>query len=164
MYKPDYYVETIRNIDYDLLYDQGIRNLLFDVDNTIIPYKDKVVPEEVISFMRSLEHKGFKICLVSNSTLERIENIGKIMGLPAIGMAKKPSTKGLQRGISLLGGTKEETILIGDQFCTDLLGAKRLGIKMILVEPITEIDLFATKFFRVIEKPFKRKYTKENML
>lgn len=63
----------------------------------------------------------------------------------------------------LLNGTVSNTILIGDQFCTDIIAAKRAGMRCILVEPITTSDFFMTKIYRLIEWVFKRNFTKENM-
>ena len=38
---PDMYQKSIYHIDYEKLYDDGIRCLLFDLDNTCVPFKDK---------------------------------------------------------------------------------------------------------------------------
>ena len=41
--KPDAYYKNIYEIDYKELKNIGIKNIFFDVDNTIIPYtEDKV--------------------------------------------------------------------------------------------------------------------------
>ena len=36
-YIPDIYQKSIYTINYDSLYNRGIRCLLFDLDNTIVP-------------------------------------------------------------------------------------------------------------------------------
>ena len=38
---PDMYQKSIYHIDYDKLKEDGIKCLLFDLDNTCIPFKDK---------------------------------------------------------------------------------------------------------------------------
>ena len=50
--------------------------------------------------------------------------------------AHKPSTKNYKKGMEIMGTTPENTIFIGDQLFTDVYGAKRAGIRNILVKPI----------------------------
>ena len=47
----------------------------------------------------------------------------------------------------------EDTIFIGDQLYTDIVGANRAGVKSILVRPISSKEAFWIKMKRVIEKP-----------
>ena len=37
---PNCYVKDVYNIDYDLLYKKGYHNIIFDIDNTILPVND----------------------------------------------------------------------------------------------------------------------------
>ena len=46
----------------------------------------------------------------------------------------------------------EQVAVVGDQIFTDILGAKRLGLFAILVEPLNENEFFGTKLIRIIEK------------
>ena len=47
---------------------------------------------------------------------------------------------------------KNESIFIGDQFMTDILGAKRSGFKIILVNRLLDKEPIVTKFWRFFEK------------
>ncbi len=47
---------------------------------------------------------------------------------------------------------KEETVIIGDQLLTDILGGNRLGLHTILVVPVASSDGFFTQFNRKIER------------
>ncbi len=42
---PDDYVDSILNINYERLYELGIRGLIFDIDNTIVPYNTFEIPD-----------------------------------------------------------------------------------------------------------------------
>ena len=53
---------------------------------------------------------------------------------------------------------KEESIFIGDQIFTDIIGANRMHMYSILVEPINQKDIFLTWIKRPIENYIKNKY------
>ena len=42
-YIPDAYQKSIYTINYNKLKDNGIKCLLFDLDNTSVPFKEKIV-------------------------------------------------------------------------------------------------------------------------
>lgn len=163
MFHPEYFVDTVFNIDFDQLKSIGIKHILIDIDNTIVPFKEPLPTEAIKAFIDEGKAKGFDFCIVSNTLLERVKRIGDSLDIPYISMAKKPSRKGVLKAMAKLGGTLEDTILIGDQFCTDIIAAKRAGVRCILVEPITTSDFFMTKIYRLIEWFFKRNFTKDNM-
>ena len=47
---------------------------------------------------------------------------------------------------------KAECVFIGDQFMTDVLGAKRSGYKIIFVDKMDKYEPIVTKFWRFFEK------------
>src|SRR5699024_12325217 len=53
-----------------------------------------------------------------------------------INNANKPSTKNYIRAMELMGTDRSNTVFVGDQLFTDVWGAKRTGIRSILVKPI----------------------------
>ena len=57
---------------------------------------------------------------------------------------------------------KEECIFIGDQFMTDVLGAKRCGLKVILVDRILNVEPIYTKFWRFFERILLNIYKRKN--
>ena len=50
--------------------------------------------------------------------------------------------------------------VVGDQIFTDVLGANRLKMYSILVEPISDKDLFVTRFNRKLEYVVKKRIKK----
>jgi predicted HAD superfamily phosphohydrolase YqeG len=50
--------------------------------------------------------------------------------------------------------------VVGDQIFTDVLGANRLKMYWILVEPISEKDIWVTRFNRKFERIIKKKISK----
>ena len=71
-YVPDMYQKSIYTIDYDLLYSRGIRCLLFDLDNTLVPITENVPSDDVKELFDKLKDKGFKIIIFSNSLKKRV--------------------------------------------------------------------------------------------
>ena len=74
--------------------------------------------------------------------------------------AHKPSTKNYKKGMEIMGTTIENTIFIGDQLFTDVYGAKRAGIRNILVKPIhpkEEIQIVLKRYLAKIVLHFYRK-------
>ena len=57
-----------------------------------------------------------------------------------------------------------EIAAIGDQLLTDILGANRMGITSILINPIGEYEKFGTKINRFLEGFIKRSLKKKNIL
>ena len=50
--------------------------------------------------------------------------------------ADKPSRKGYQKAMEMMGTDMKNTLFVGDQLFTDVWGAKRTGIFSYLVRPI----------------------------
>ena len=44
-----------------------------------------------------------------------------------------------------------DVVIIGDQLCTDILCGNKVGIKTILVNPMSKDDMIFTKILRFIE-------------
>ena len=57
IYIPDMYSKSIYHINYDKLKEDGIKCILFDLDNTIIPYKEKTPSKKLIDLIENLRSK-----------------------------------------------------------------------------------------------------------
>lgn len=161
--KPDYYVNSIYNINYQKLKDMGIKNIIFDIDNTLVKWKTPKINDKAKILLESLIDKGFNICILSNSSAKRVKNFtdnNKILYFSGIGI--KPMKNKFYGALNVLKAKKEETCIVGDQIFTDILGGNRIGITTILVEPIDSNELITTMFIRKIEKKIKKKLNMNN--
>ena len=129
---PDAYVDSVFEIDYKALYDRGIRGLLFDIDNTLVPHGADATPE-IEALLRQLQQMGFSLFMLSNNGKERIERF--LTNIPAqyLDNAGKPRPRGYRTALQMLGLKKSQALVIGDQLFTDVLGANLCGISSILV-------------------------------
>lgn len=78
--------------------------------------------------------------------------------------AHKPSTKNYKKAMEIMGTDTEDTLFVGDQLFTDVWGAKRAGIKSILVKPIypkEEIQIVLKRYLERIVLHFYFKKLKE---
>jgi HAD superfamily phosphatase (TIGR01668 family) len=96
-YLPDIYQETIYDINYKNLKEHGIKCLLFDLDNTIAPFNEKVLKAEVKELFYQLKQLGFKIIIYSNSPKIRVKQFGQQLNVDIYSGARKPSTKGFNK-------------------------------------------------------------------
>ena len=57
-----------------------------------------------------------------------------------------------------LGADKDTTIMVGDQILTDVWAARNAGVRAVVVPPINDKRDIFTRFKRVLERPFLKKY------
>lgn len=152
VYVPDMYQKSIYAIDYQKLYSRGIKCLLFDLDNTLVPVKMKTPSKKIKTLFNELKEKGFKIIIFSNSKKNRLKPFKDELEVDCAASARKPFKKKFLRVLDEYGYQINEVAIIGDQMLTDVVGGNKIGITTILVNPVGKKDLFFTKFNRVIER------------
>ena len=130
---PYAYVDSVYAIDYEKLYRAGYRALIFDIDQTLVQHGYPST-KEVDALFSGLHALGFKTLFLSNNSDERIQDFTKNIDAQYIPMADKPQVDGYLKALQLLEIDKDQTIFIGDQVFTDILGANRAGIPSILVK------------------------------
>lgn len=160
-YVPAMYQKTIFDINYKKLYDSGIKCLLFDLDNTLVAAHSYNPTKEVITLLKELSN-DFKVIVISNSPKKRLEKINKILNVDYYSFSLKPLKRNFKKVIKDHKFKKEAIVLIGDQFITDILGGYRIGIKTILVDPLST-DTSITKFNRFIESKIINALGKKNL-
>ncbi len=131
--------QSVFTIDYQRLYQQGYRGLLFDIDNTLVHHQADSTPEVDALFER-LKSAGFQTLLLSNNSEERILRFLKHIDSPYISNAGKPSAECYLKACNMLNLKNEQVVMIGDQLFTDIRGANRAGMHSILVDFIRTSD------------------------
>ncbi len=155
--KPDEYLDSFAQLDISALSEKGIRGIILDIDNTLVPHGYPYCTKEAQDFIEALKQKNIKACIVSNNVEDRVQIFNQSLKLPYIFSAGKPKKQGYIRAMELMGTDKSNTAAIGDQIFTDLLGAHRVGLYKILVKPCDPgSDTFLIKLKRIAEKIFFR--------
>ena len=161
---PDRYVASTYVIDFEKLYEEGYRGLIFDIDNTLVPHGAPADARAIALFDR-LKKIGFKCCLISNNQEPRVKMFNEPIQVDYVYNAHKPSTKNYRKAMEIMGTDETNSVFIGDQLFTDVWGARRCGIYSILVQPIArheEIQIVLKRYLEKIVLFFYKRYVKKN--
>jgi len=161
---PDVRVVRLSAVDLDDLAARGIRGILVDLDNTITPWRSLEVPPDTADWLARARER-FGVCVTSNTTKwRRLALLRERLGVPALGFMRKPLAASFRRGMQELGTEPATTAMIGDQLFTDILGARRLGLHAILVQPVSADEFIATKLMRRLERVALRALERRGLL
>lgn len=148
---PERMENSVYRIDFEALYREGYRAVIFDIDNTLVPHGAPAT-KEAVRFFNKLRKTGFQTCLLSNNKKARIEPFAEAVGSPYIENAHKPSVRNYRKACSMMGVSEDQAVFVGDQLFTDVYGAKKAGIYHILVKPIHPKEEIQIVLKRRLEK------------
>ena len=160
---PDMYMKSIYTIDYKMLKKNGIKCLIFDLNNTIAPLTLKKPNKKLIDLFEELKDMKFKLYIVSNSTKKRVEPFKDILAVDSAYMSFKPSLKKFKKIYELNKFKDNEIAVIGDEILTDVWAANRIGFVSILVNPIGTKEYVSTKLGRFFESFIINKLTDKKL-
>lgn len=144
---------AITDVDVDELAASGVRCVLFDRDNTVVPRDTGVAPADVMDWICRVHEAGIALCMVSNNFhSQQVEASAAELGCAVVHHAMKPAPFAVRRALALVGVDASEAVLIGDQVFTDVMAGNLAGVRTILVEPQSTSDLWYTHIFRVFER------------
>lgn len=150
---PDMYQKSIFSVNYKCLKNQGIKCILFDLDNTLSSPFIKEPTEKVKELFFGLKEEKFKLIIFSNANKKRLEPFKNILDVDVAYRSMKPCSFKFNKIFKLYKLELSEVVIIGDQLLTDVLGGNNVGIKTILVNPISKKDHNPlTKLNRKLEK------------
>ncbi len=161
MFYPRDYFKSVTQITKKYLDENRIQALILDVDNTLIDY-DKNLSQEIISWANTLKDSGIKMVILSNSNKkEKVRHVAEKLNIEYLFFGMKPLKRGFKKAKKILQIEENNKIaVVGDQIFTDIIGANRMKMYSILVEPIEKRDIWITVLKRPIENYIKDKYLK----
>ena len=145
-------VESAYEIPYEHLYENGIRGVIFDIDNTLVCH-GAPADKRALSLFAHFRKIGMKTCLLSNNKKPRVASFAAQVDSPYLYKGGKPSVKGYQKAMEIMGTSNIATIFVGDQLFTDIYGANRAGIYSYLVKPVNPKEEIQIVLKRYLEKP-----------
>ncbi len=151
LFSPDLFHTDVHAIDLEALRASGVDTILVDLDNTLLPRDTNEVPDSLREWACGLVDSGFKVSLVSNNWHERVNAVAEELGFNLVAKAVKPFPFAFLIALRRLGSKRRNAVMIGDQLFTDVLGGNLLGMKTILVEPLSATDLPHTLMLRKLE-------------
>lgn len=160
---PGEYMDSTYHIDFDRLYKEGYRGIIFDIDNTLVPH-GAPADERACALFEHLNELGFSCMLLSNNKEPRVKMFNDAVHVSYIYKAGKPKTANYKKAMQKMGTDTSNTIFVGDQVFTDIYGANLAGIRTILVKPIhpkEEIQIVLKRYLEKIVLFFYAKYKKK---
>ena len=152
IFRASRYVSSVDLIDIDALRAEGVRCLLLDRDNTLVPRSTSTPPPEVSAWLQRARDAGIATCMVSNNFHTReVCASAEELGCEVVHHAMKPLPIAVNIALQNVGVPREQAVLVGDQLFTDMAAGNLAGVRTILVRPQSQSDLWYTNIFRIAE-------------
>ncbi|MEW5935693.1 MAG: YqeG family HAD IIIA-type phosphatase [Bacillota bacterium] len=156
--RPRDVLDHVHDITPEFLAVRGLRGLLLDLDNTLIPYGSYEERADVMGWAAELRRSGIRLYLLSNATGQRARFWVEKLGFEGVGMAGKPNPRAFRRALGTLGLPAWQVGMVGDQLFTDVLGGNLAGMHTILVRPLAVNALPHTRAARKLERAVLKRY------
>ena len=150
---PRIILSEVTQLTPEFLRDRGVRLLMLDFDNTMIPYTTNEPTDKLIAWLEEMKNAEIFLCVVSNSKRDRVKLFCQKYDIPCVTHAMKPFSRGIKACMAQFAVPAEECALVGDQIFTDTLGANCCGVTSVLVKSIHN-HTFWLKLRHAAEMPF----------
>lgn len=160
---PDMYQQSIYTIDFKKIMNKGIKCILFDLDNTLVPIDVKSPDEKLMKFFSELKKKKLKLIIFSNSPKKRVKPFADALGIDYLSSARKPCKRNILYLSEKFNYGINEMAIIGDQMLTDIVAGNKAGIMTVLTTPLTNKDFIYTKPNRFLEKRIMKRLRDKNL-
>ncbi|WP_423407470.1 YqeG family HAD IIIA-type phosphatase [Heyndrickxia sp. MSNUG] len=161
---PDQHVKSIFDITPESLKKKGVKGIITDLDNTLVEWDRPNATPKLIEWFDNMRKNEILVTIVSNNNENRVKSFSDPLQIPFIFQARKPMGRAFNKALKQMGLRKDETVVIGDQLLTDVLGGNRSGFHTILVVPVAKTDGFVTKFNRKVERRILDWFRKQGKL
>lgn len=149
---PRMYCNSLAEVSADYLRRIGIRGVILDLDNTLVPWSESRTRAPEREWVADCRRQGLRLCILSNThRMARLRALASELGIPHI-RGGKPSRRGFRTAMTLLGTSPDETAVIGDQLFTDVLGGNRAGLYTVLVRRMSDREFIGTYLSRAAER------------
>ncbi len=156
--------DSVVDIDLDALWNEGIRGLILDLDNTLLGWESDEIPGPIREWVAKAKEAGFRLCIASNGRSSRVRALAGQLGIPSIPKAIKPRKRPFRKALDILGVPPEAAAVIGDQIFTDVLGGNRMDLYTILIKPMSERELKTTRMVRKVERRVLSRLQKKGLI
>ena len=126
---------TLAHLPLAPLLGRGIKVLLLDVDRTLLPGKDVVLPPAMRRWLVDASRQLHLHLVSNNPSRQRIKAVADQIGVDFTCGASKPRRRAISRIIDQLPTPPTQIAMVGDRVFTDVLAGNRLGLFTVLVRP-----------------------------
>ena len=160
---PDKYFKSIYDINYKMLKKSGIKCLIFDLSNTLVPDTSKVPNRKVKDLFEDLKDMNFKLIIMSIYLKKDVTPFKELLCVDSCYLSFKPLKRKYKKILKTFDYNSTEIACIGDQLFYDILGANRMDFLSILVNPISADEFAVSKLNRKIENLVINKLKKKDL-
>ncbi len=146
-------VTRVSDITLEQLRDWNIAGIALDLDNTIVPWQTSDVAPDIAEWVLRVRQAGIHFCLLTNNYAPHVRRVGAALDMPVVRGALKPLPSAFSAALRQLRSEAGQSLAVGDQLFTDVLGAKAIGMRAIVVKPLTSHEFPTTKLLRLLEGP-----------
>lgn len=160
-YIPDKYQKSVYDIDYNKLYKNGIRCILFDLDNTLVPTRCIEIDNSIKELFNKIKKIGL-VPIIFTSTNNKIAS--KFKDELEVSIYTKAYNHVSSKINKILENYKENEIaIIGDEMINDIKFGNEVGITTILVNPLSNKNSILSFIKNTKEKKIMAKLRNNNL-
>lgn len=141
---PDYYANSVTDIDFDELKRQGITCVAFDADSTLVPFsllpfQRKAMRKQSLAKLQNARSKFRKFIIASNRPTNDLQELASTIDAEVVRaslLRRKPRRAYFNCVFRQAGVPPEQIVMVGDKLLADIYGAKRQGMLTVWVKNI----------------------------
>lgn len=122
-------IQSATCITPEMCQKYNIDVLLCDIDGTLAPQNQALPKPGVIRWVKTMQHSGIHILIVSNNNPERVIPFCIKLNAPYMYKSKKPFSKAIRVAQRIFSTDPVRMAMVGDKGTTDMLFAKFARIK-----------------------------------
>lgn len=155
-YIPDIYQKSIYSIDYDNLIKRGIKCILFDLDNTLVPPNSKEPNKKLQELIDELKTKVSPV-IFTNSTEKRIKPFLEQLKMDGYYNVDKVFEQKIEQILINYNLKINELAIVSDKLLTEIYLGNNVGITTILVNSISDTKGLNVTLSKLKEKKILKK-------
>ncbi len=142
--QPDLVLDgNVLSLSPELLTHHGIKGLILDVDDTLVPLRQAETNPDVARWMNQIKAEASVWLVSNNMNAQRISRIADLLQVPYLTSAGKPSRRKLKLALAAMNLPVNQVAMVGDRLFTDVLAGNRVGLFTILVNPMPGLNEIA---------------------
>lgn len=154
---PSLRIATIYDLPLQWLRERSVQAIVSDLDNTLVPWRDYKVAEELSDWFSFLHDEGFRTVILTNARPSpTIKEMSQQLQTELVIGARKPVQRFFREALRRVRVSPGQACVVGDQMFTDILGGNLIGCHTVLVDRIGSREFFGTKITRVLERAVLR--------
>lgn len=141
-YMPDYFADSIVDVDFAVLKAKGIKHILIDLDLTLKRKLQWHLEKEIVAYLKEAKQQhGFESISIATNNMLNITRYAKVLSAnifqpfwKGYWIVRKPNRLYFERIFKFLDAKPKECVIIGDKLKSDIYGGNMNGMLTVLVK------------------------------